>query len=89
MMDVSWKYTAAFLAMAATVTATSIASYRSGFEQGSSVALCLVSTFQKGVQKQGLDMTSPACQQAKQGERNPLWATRKRNAHPMTAQQEK
>jgi hypothetical protein len=77
-MKISWKYLFAFFIA---VMAISIASYRSGFDQGSSVALCLVSTFQKGVQKEGLDMSAPSCRAAKQGENNPLWIARKRHGN--------
>ena len=78
-MSVSWRYTIAFIAATITASAISIASYRAGFNQGSNVALCLFSTFQKGMQKQGLDMASPACRSAKQGQNNPLWTMRKRH----------
>jgi hypothetical protein len=62
----------------AAILATALVSYRSGFNQGADVALCLVSTFQKERPSEGLDMTSPSCQSAKHGENNPLWIFRPR-----------
>ena len=81
-MGFSWKCTVGFFGVLVIAALISVASYRSGFEQGSNVALCLVSTFQKGTQKQGLDMSSPSCRAAKQGENNPLWVARKRHPSP-------
>jgi hypothetical protein len=73
------KIILAVFAVTTAIGATSILSYRAGIDQGSSVALCLVSTFQKGIQEQGLDMTSPACRAAKEGEDSVLWVFRERH----------
>jgi len=50
--------------------------WQSGFDQGSAVALCVVSSLQNDGK---LAADQPECQDAKRGERSPLWVLRRRD----------